>query len=55
MAGRRVLTEHDSDDLTQLREERVRTRYLMCVVNDDAQTATDVLISASSIRWITAV
>lgn len=55
VAGQQVLIEHESAELTELREELVRTRYLMGVVIDDAHTATEVLISAGSIRWITTV
>lgn len=54
--GQQVLIEHESNDLSELREELVRTRYLMGVVVDgDAHTAAEVLIAASCIRWITSV
>lgn len=55
VVGQQVVIEHKSDDLTDLREELVRTRHLMGVVSDDAHTAVQVLIPANSIRWITSV
>lgn len=51
--GHQVLIEHKSADLAELREELVRTRHLMGVVLDgDAHTAAEVLISTNAIRWI---
>lgn len=49
--GHQVLIEHESNDLADLREELIRTRFLMGVVIDDAHTAA-VLIPTNAIRWI---
>ena len=55
LATHHVVLDLDHDDITAVRDELVRTRYLIgkSVDMDNGQEApAEILISAASIRWV---